>query len=152
LPALDRLQFRASSPVGPDLWIRDDGTLWWCRMWARAGKGAAPGLLQIGRDSDWSTVVWGPELVALKTDGTLWKWKPLRNGDMADQNFQTPPVRLGTHKDWVGLGFVMNDSAALAADGTIWGWPRQDRDSGNSEEWMVPSKRPVKMVNILDAK
>jgi ABC-type transport system involved in multi-copper enzyme maturation permease subunit len=152
LPALDHLQFRSVSPSGLAIWIRDDGTLWWHRMVAVGNKRAGPELVQIGKDSDWMAVVSGPDLLALKTDGSQWKWKPLPYGESINSVLQEAPDRLGRHNDWVGLAYWMDQSVALAADGTIWGWPRQDRNSGDSDAWLAPSRRPARIENILDAR
>ncbi len=76
-------------------------------------------------------------------------------GRYIDGPLEGHPVRLGTHDDWVALGNWNGESVALAADGTLWSWPASDAPPGwdrdEPNDWLVPSRRPAKIENILDA-
>jgi ABC-type transport system involved in multi-copper enzyme maturation permease subunit len=169
LAALDHFQFRSLNPypciANVEAGVRDDGTLWywdeWKDLWGTrkerppASKTALPELLQIGKDSNWAAVASGfYQLVALKTDGTIWRWKLIRGRNRNVGALQEAPERLGTHQDWVALGCWLNQSVALAADGTFWRLPRNDVPWGwgdDSEGWLAPSRRPAKIENIFGA-
>jgi hypothetical protein len=162
LAALDHFQFRSLNPypciANVEAGVRDDGTLWywdeWKDLWGTrkerppASKTALPELLQIGKDSNWAAVASGfYQLVALKTDGTIWRWKLIRGRNRNVGALQEAPERLGTHQDWVALGCWLNQSVALAADGTFWRLPRNDVPWGwgdDSEGWLAPSRRHAK--------
>jgi alpha-tubulin suppressor-like RCC1 family protein len=178
VPFLDHANFQRlkSFPNLPDLeiGIRADGTLWYWDSIAldpylqqsaalRQAKGMtwtgpAGGIVQIGKDSNWAAVGGGRfEVVALKTDGSVWRWNLYRafrfEGSRAmAEGLKEAPVRLGTHNDWVALGCCMDETVALAADGTLWCWPQSDGpDSWYNEDWLAPSKRPAKIENIFGA-
>jgi ABC-type transport system involved in multi-copper enzyme maturation permease subunit len=153
-PALDHMQFQSlnTCPIFPEsqVGLRDDGTLWHLGSNPRAVR-------QIGHDTNWAAETFGSsQLVALKTDGSIWEWKfDFRRGPM-DQKLQEAPVRLGTHKDWVALGSWLRDPVFLAADGTLWRWSQSDRPYWLSPEregeWLAPSRRPAKLENILGSR
>jgi hypothetical protein len=154
LPTLNRLRFRSGSSFGLEVWVRDDGTLWWHRIeGSQIGSGYRMGmqeLVQIGKDANWTEVTSGPQLLALKSDGTIWKWKR-REGESLQDSLEKPPKQLGSHNDWVGLGYWTGRSASLSADGALWIWPNHEQTPVNSDEWLAPSTRPVKIENILNA-
>ena len=142
MPALDNVQFQClnSSPIGNgyEIGVRDDGTLWYLDFWkdraarrqkvmSPAGGAMMPGLVQIGKDSNWVAVAGGMQVMALKTDGSIWKWRidPNQEG-VGFVRLSEPPVQLGTHHDWVALGCWGYENVALAADGTLWHWPATD--------------------------
>lgn len=156
MPTLNRLRFKSgSSPFGLEVWIRDDGKLWWHEIeGSQIGSGYRTGvqeLVQIGKDANWTQVMGGNQWLALKSDGTIWKWKR-RRGESMQEFFGKPPVQLGSHNDWVGLGCWTGRPAALSADGALWVWPNQEEETpANSEGWLAPSTEPVKIENILSA-
>jgi hypothetical protein len=163
VPQVDDVQFRSLSSSETSLpievGVREDGTLWYWNWWAAehakpgsASNGAAaPGLVQIGKDSNWAAVAGGFwSLMALKTDGSIWQWSLVReNRGAGPEALQVPPERLGTHHDWIGLGYWRDDRVFLSADGTMWSWP----DSGLPARWsyglLAPSRRPAKIENIF---
>jgi ABC-type transport system involved in multi-copper enzyme maturation permease subunit len=171
LKSLDNLRFRSlnSYPSLPDteVGLRDDGTLWYW-TWRESGAVSKGNVeewnwysqqslrtSQIGNDSNWAAITGGAnQLVAMKTDGSLWKWD-LRRGRWWESGgaVQAAPRRLGSHDDWIGLGCWLTDPVALAADGSLWclapmptpaGWSDED-----SEAWLAPSRRFSKIENIL---
>jgi hypothetical protein len=160
-PDLDHIQFQSLNVrpnfSGIQVGLRDDGTLWYWDWFPQAVR-------QIGHDSNWAAATFGySQLVALKTDGSIWEWKfnPWEwNFDPTlrtmDQKLQGAPVRMVTHDDWVGLGSWLGDTVTLAADGTLWRCPRSDVwpwfRVNESSLWLAPSRRPAKIENILGAK
>jgi hypothetical protein len=187
MPALDHVQIQSlnsfqsvsSYLIMPqmEIGVCDDGTL---RYWefsfdphilsqllllqAKGMTWTDPGrLAQIGKDSDWAAVSGGDwQLVALKTDGSIWRWNLLPRERVPEGDhpwtpaelLQDPPERLGTHQDWVAVGCCENQIVTLAADGTLWCWP-PSRWPGRSwymdELWLTPSRRPAKIENIFGA-
>jgi len=146
--------------------VRDDGTLWYQSdqlvqgqnrlMWANQPNKAS--LNQSGKDSDWAELVSSSErLVARKTDGSLWAWERQMGGGWFWEPFSVlrqPPVRLGTHSDWVGLGVLGPDIVSLAADGSLWGWPRLEPVrifSGDSQTLIAATRKPTLIENIFSS-
>jgi alpha-tubulin suppressor-like RCC1 family protein len=80
-------------------------------------------MLQSSAETNWVAVAMSWQLmVALKSDGTLWKWEWKTSNPAAD--FTGPPTRLGIHHDWVAIAAGSGDGVvALAADGSLWFWP-----------------------------
>jgi hypothetical protein len=120
--------------------VRADGTLWMSFGTPR------PRDVQIGSDTNWIAVAchrnW---LVALKSDGTLWRCSTGYLGQDADQQ---QLVRLGTHNDWVSLMAVSWGVVTLAADGSLWFWP--DRSGYQySELGLAIPKRPQFIANVF---
>jgi ABC-type transport system involved in multi-copper enzyme maturation permease subunit len=169
-----------------ELGIRNDGTLWywtwrspgpgevtatnragavWNWHWQRslggekAGSPAPyPNLVQIGKDSDWTSVTSGRfQVLATKTDGSIWRWKLNEGPHMAAVTaLIEEPHQLRTHHDWIALGCWLNNPVALAADGSLWylptmgvPWGWRDEDS---EAWLAPSSRFSEIENILAKK
>ena len=178
LPGLNNIRTRSLARVPNSMsfvYVRDDGTLWfwnwkkdrWLRAQGEKG-GSAPE--RIGTESDWADFVssWY-SLVALKKDGTLWKWD-LDASKMDGENWnyssskntalavlEEPPMRMSTHSDWVGLSTLGWRTVSLSADGGLWIWPwphPEDFTSPleNGQQWgliLVPSRRPELVENIF---
>jgi hypothetical protein len=168
MPGLDHVQFKSLNwcPIGYSfrIGVRDDGTLWYWdwsseQYLRRQGalspaKGLAPPtLVQIGNHTNWVAVASALyQLVALKTDGSIWQWNLDPHFDRQTKTLQNPPARLGTNSDWVSVGCVQGQIAALAADGSLWRWPEADlgaRWYWYPDQWLAPSRRPAKIENIL---
>jgi alpha-tubulin suppressor-like RCC1 family protein len=107
----------------------------------------------LGKRSDWVSVAGeGETVVALKADGTLWKWKfaddPISNPESASA------VRLGKYSDWIAIAEQFGGVTSLAADGSLWFWRSDDlRFSSASAETplLAASRRPLRIGNIFDA-
>jgi ABC-type transport system involved in multi-copper enzyme maturation permease subunit len=108
---------------GVGSYIRKNGTLWrYVRVYIHNDQNEFR-IFQCGRETNWvsSAATWD-WMVALKSDGTLWKWDSSRISYPVD--FSAPPTRLGIHKDWVALASAEGGVVSLAADGSLWFWPQ----------------------------
>jgi len=104
---------------------------------------------QIGTDTNWVALAGSmSDFVALKTDGTLWRWN-LTSGEAA-RLAQAKPERFDGRSDWVGLVSAEDGVAALAADGRIWFWHLEERHPGvQSPRLLAPSRRPELVANLF---
>ncbi len=128
--------------------VRADGALWVSNQHFRKdGQGwEGNGYLQIGKEPNWAAVaVTWPSLVALKTDGSLWKWKPMQTSTAEFD--QSPPAPLGIHRDWLGLISVLDGAVSLAADGSLWLWPNS-QPFGGANALKAP-KQPQFLGNVF---
>lgn len=141
--------------------VRDDGTLWICpQIWTNSHYVASE-MVQVGRETDWTTVVAPVEnIVALKSDGSLWKWGAYRTVPSNGSPWQSPsviasttPTRLGLHNDWVGLVGESYGFTSLAADGSLWYWPDKywpDEVAFEYSSLLKISPKPELLANIFD--
>ena len=160
VPALDRIKFKSLNRypcvLNIEAGVRDDGTLlfWWP---SRDYLALNPRLFKIGKESDWAAVASGfYQLVALKTDGTVWSWDLLQGHQPASVAvLQKQPKRVGTHSDWLAVGCWYGQSVGLSADGTFWDLPSAEANIGsgydNRVPWLAPSRRASKIENIFGA-
>lgn len=122
--------------------INTNGELWLTCL----RENQKPNNFQIGQNEKWKAVAFvnGNSLIALRNDGTLWKWSNLWN--LIQNSDAVKPSRLGNHSDWIALStFDYQNSVALAADGSLWIW---DAPSGHA--WLVPSRKPIFIGNIFE--
>jgi hypothetical protein len=104
--------------------VRDDGTLWAYGDLHYRNRGEFE-MIQSGSDTNWMSVAVTWEwMVALKSDGTLWKWD-FHNAVVANA-VRVPPIRLGIHDDWVALVGIWGGVISMAADGSLWFWPSRE--------------------------
>jgi ABC-type transport system involved in multi-copper enzyme maturation permease subunit len=119
-----------STAYGGELgaYIRKDGTLWIYdelddhdnKFYVQKFKA-----LQSGRETNWvSVAVTWDTMVALKSDGSLWRWERKNHSFAVD--FTATPTRLGIHDDWVAITNAGGGVVALAADGSLWFWPYRE--------------------------
>jgi len=136
------------------LGVKQNGSLW---MWGWNGQGSAgDGRLErsvhieggrppvalpptrIGTDSDWASVSAGEgSLMAIKTNGTLWRFAHANGGRSVDadpdETTETPaqpatpsavpvPQQLGTDADWVQVSTARSHTLGVRSDGSLWGW------------------------------
>jgi len=153
MPYLDELNFKTASLHWPILaYVREDGRLMigfisTGRMNEPANdQPAGQPFVTCGNETNWVAAAVGPDaLIALKADGTLWKWSLINREPITDV-VQTSPVRLGIHNDWTALASSpWYGTYALAADGSLWLWPA----GGFQSLVMQPRKRPEFIANIL---
>ena len=99
--------------------VLPDGSLWrWGQPEGPAfPRAAAPE--QIGTNRDWAkiTVLNGPRVYALRTNGTIWEWGQLPNG-----RFTNEPVQRNLETDWTDIAVTDRNRVALKRDGTMWAW------------------------------
>jgi hypothetical protein len=134
--------------------IGNDGTLWISnRHYVEDGNDHGwhgKGFSQFGSETNWLTVAatWNG-MVALKSDGSLWKWNFPENSP-ADAA-KIPLVRLGIHNDWVAIANTWRGVVALAADGSLWLWPIGDYENyyGMMPLLKLP-KQPEFLGNVFD--
>jgi len=129
--------------------VRDDGTLWiYGDLHARNRDEFE--MLQSGHDTNWVSVAanW-EEMVALKADGTLWRWET--RYQIFAKAFTGPPTRLGIHDDWVAVAGTRGGVVAMAADGSLWVWPSQE-DYRYSQALMRLPKQPRFLGNVFAKK
>jgi len=113
---------------------KTDGTLW---AWGDNGYGrlglnqntpvkiSSP--TQIGTDTTWNDIgVNEDNLVATKTDGTLWTWGRNNEGTLAsnapEPSMKSSPTQVGTGTDWSKAGGGYYTGHAIKTDGTMWVW------------------------------
>jgi hypothetical protein len=152
-PELDHTLWRSLANSGPfqiQMGVRDDGTL---QVWGDLGNG------RIGTETNWVAVTCLHEavddlkIVALKTDGSLWRW------DFSMRRHSNPaaarPFRISSHKDWVAITADWTGLVGLAADGSLWRWqfePGVSHVAGfNVPPLLAASRRPQRLGNIFDA-
>lgn len=132
--------------------VKTNGTLWgWgANIYGMLNLGSdniqmTP--IQISAETNWSKVIVGSHhTLAIKTDGTLWACGLNNHGQLGDGtitnrfNF----VQIGTDTNWSDLGTEFyENSLAIKADGTIWGWgnfTNNQLGSGFPSEVHVPTQ------------
>jgi hypothetical protein len=116
---------------------------------------------QIGSETNWSATAFGGNAngLALKSDGTLWKWNPdYRQRANDDPGFalrQSMGKRFSEHDDWVAVAAWWEGNIALAADGNLWFWPTVAIpimiDPFQIPALRAPSRRPQLLGNVFAA-
>lgn len=114
--------------------LKTDGTLW---TWGSDsigqlgnGNSLTSNVLiptQIGTDTNWDTVSAGKDnVLARKTDGTLWSWGSNNSGKLGIGNttYKTSPVQVGSLNTWLKIATGNDHCGAIKNDGTLWIWGR----------------------------
>ena len=133
-------------------YIRKDGTLWLFANFYSNVPGQSNQrefkIMQRNQDTNWvsSAVTWN-WLVALKSDGTLWKWDS-QSGHYPFSARSTAPTRLGIHNDWVAITGVSGGVVSLAADGSLWFWPENNYYNYGQTLLKLP-KQPQSLGNVF---
>jgi alpha-tubulin suppressor-like RCC1 family protein len=109
--------------------LKNNGTLWY---WLNAGS--TP--VQWGTDSDWDTIVgWTADvMVAIKTNGTLWKLETGTDGQPGSM------TQFGTDTDWLTAKVTSNGTFnyAIKTNGTLWKFnttTNQFEQDGTDTNW-----------------
>jgi ABC-type transport system involved in multi-copper enzyme maturation permease subunit len=144
---LDPVEFQTFSDINDirKAYIGKDGTLWVSSGHSDENDSwKGTGFLQVGKETHWLAVaVTWPCVVALKPDGSLWKWNFRR--DFTVGVAKIPPTRLGIHSDWVALTGAAGVVVSLAADGSLWLWP-----TANYEAALLKApKQPEFLGNVF---
>jgi alpha-tubulin suppressor-like RCC1 family protein len=141
----DQIPLEKLSRAGDSLgaYVRKDGTLW---LYDEL-HGHEFETLQSGTDTNWiSVAVTWDWMVALKSDGTLWKWDWHNHSFAID--FTAPPTRLGIHNDWISIVNAEGGVVSLAADGSLWFWPCRKYYEYSSTLLKLP-KQPQFLGNVF---
>ena len=128
--------------------VKVNGELWlsW-RQWAN-NVSIGSGTIQLGQNSKWKAVAFANRsLLALRSDGTLWRWTPF--WDLTRHPGWVKPAQVGSYSDWITLGgrdLAPGQGLAIAldADGSLWVWSEPSR-----HVWLAPSRKPVYLSNIF---
>lgn len=122
------------SRIGTDgksvLAVKTDGTLW---SWGENGlgqlgngttTGPTSSPVQVGTLTNWADVGVGArsQVVAIKTDGTLWGWGSEYSTFDASTVNRSSPVQLGTSSDWAEFCMGTDTQWARKTSGEIYAW------------------------------
>jgi len=132
--------------------IKTDGTLW---AWGNNAYGqlglrdtinrSSP--VQVGALTNWSDVVSqydGQNIIAIKTDGTLWTWGRNIFGQLGlgDKVNRSSPTQVGALTNWSKI-YYFNSAYAIKTDGTLWAWGNNSAGQlgiGNGENKSSPTQ------------
>ncbi|HEY5233171.1 MAG TPA: ABC transporter permease [Verrucomicrobiae bacterium] len=151
---LDQVSFQtlSLSGNGEKVCVQSDGTLWLSWNFEQNGKEIYSNFVRVGTETNWANVVvtWNG-MVALKSDGTLWKWDLPYGDSLFSLNSAASPTRLGIHNDWVALTGVLSGVVSLAADGSLWLWPDKTFYDAYYEYgyWLKLPKQPQFLGNVF---
>ena len=124
--------------------IGTNGELWFASgQWDQRSKYVPQSKFQLGKGMKWKAATyagWDDEIIALRSDGTLWKWSHLWQLDFDPEKIHA--TQLGNHSDWMALPDSWS-GIALAADGGLWFWGMRD------VLFLAPSRKPVFIGNIF---
>ena len=128
---------KISSRLNFTLAVKSNGTLW---AWGNGGYGS---LAQVGRQSltnrsspvqvgtltNWAEVSVGRgNVLAVKTDGTLWSWGLAIYGGLGlgDTTARSSPVQVGALTNWSKVAAISCVGLATKTDGTLWSWGKNN--------------------------
>lgn len=119
----------------------------WLSNGDRKGAEYVPSVeIPIGRGAKWKAfelIEPSARIIALRSDGTLWKSSSFRKWDGTSDQIQM--TQMGNHSDWIALFSGYWNGFAIAADGSVWSW-------GEPSYFLLgPSRRPVYIGNLLQA-
>ncbi len=128
-----------------EAYISSNGALYFWQKDQANAQVRRSGFQQIGSETNWQNVaILHDWMVALKKDGTLWKWN-IGSQNTAPIDQQTP-VRLDRHADWIGICSTWSGIVSLAADGSLWVWPSADKYDFALTR---PPRQPHRIGNVL---
>ncbi len=146
--------------------IKTDGTLWaWgYNLNGRLGLGdgspsnnySSP--VQVGTDTNWSSVSNRSHVLAIKTDGTLWSWGHNDDGQLGhgDTTSRSSPVQVGIDTDWEQIDQSLAMSGAIKTGGSLWTWGRgnggrlgHNNTTSLSEPTQVGSLTDWNVLNLI---
>tara|TARA_R110000868_G_scaffold122753_1_gene325462 strand:+ start:189 stop:1340 length:1152 start_codon:yes stop_codon:yes gene_type:complete len=80
---------------------------------------------QVGALTTWSiTIAGNADVLAIKTDGTLWSWGRNQAGQLGlgDIASRSSPVQVGALTTWSVIKIGDSHSVAIKTNGTLWSW------------------------------
>jgi ABC-type transport system involved in multi-copper enzyme maturation permease subunit len=119
---------------------------------SRQKWGFFPETIRLGEETNWLAMADNHnDVVALKTDGSLWKLEFSTDPIVDADGFTATP--LSRHSDWVALTEAMDGVVALAADGSLWFWEMERRYSlgFTLQPILAASRRPQLIGKLLDS-
>lgn len=132
--------------------LKQNGSLW---AWGLNRKRqVGPGYMstnvfkptRIGVETNWSQIWAGDQKsLALKTDGSLWRWDYNGSGQLGDgrTNDSAVPTMIGTNRDWRMITSSPMTSYALKTNGTLWdlggGYETVPRQISSDTNWITCS-------------
>lgn len=142
------------------LGVGEDGVLRVIAYWGLVSKaggrqqnwGLVPENIPLGEETNWVALADNrDDVVALRTDGSLWKLGFSADPITKPRGFTATP--LSRHSDWVALTGAMDGMIALAADGSLWFWAMEGRHYYPSAFTLQPllavSRRPQLIGNVF---
>ena len=111
--------------------IKSDGTLW---TWGRGASFGATGHnnltnysspVQVGSLTNWANISIGFfQMIAIKTDGTLWSWGANNLGQLGLGNttYYSSPKQIGALTNWSSTSCGNYHVLSIKTDGTLWSW------------------------------
>ena len=114
--------------------------------------GFIPQSIRLGEETNWLAMADNHyDVVALKTDGSLWKLG-FSSDPLVDTDGFTA-TRLSRHADWVAITAAMDGMVTLAADGTLWFWAMEPHYSSGFtlQPMLAASRRPQLIGNLFDS-
>lgn len=81
--------------------------------------------VQVGSDTTWSEIGVGQnQVLAIKTNGTLWGWGHNASGALGQNNvvYRSSPVQIGSLTNWSKIAAGTDFALAIKTDGTLWCW------------------------------
>lgn len=91
-------------------------------------------LFRIGTDTDWMDVTTdGGHVLAKRRDGSIWSWGNNWSGQVGNgtsSNVVGSATRISSDTNWTAIACGRNNSFALKADGTLWGWGEEPAGNG----------------------
>src|SRR6185437_5641456 len=147
---LDQISINTFSRIGNSAmtYVSTNGTLW-ASFWSGTNFSK---FRQLGAETNWVAVAAAnSKLVALKNDGTLWKWD-LHYEELGQKLVASSPVRFGIHNDWVAVVGMWDGVVSIAADGSLWYWLPSYYGweyNGDYASLMKPPKQPEFLGNVF---
>tara|TARA_B100000131_G_C18051629_1_gene586687 strand:- start:55 stop:1272 length:1218 start_codon:yes stop_codon:yes gene_type:complete len=147
--------------------IKSDNTMWaWgYNQWGALGqnktnnsspKGGRSSPVQIPGSWKLGSLGGGRNMMAVKTDGTLWVWGRDYNGSFAQNAPPQPassPVQVGTDTNWkLARGSEDGQNLAIKTDGTLWGWGTNDPGGlglNNKTQYSSPVQIPGNWGQVI---
>ena len=141
---------------GSYLALKTNGTLWSWGL-ANAGQNGRNNIInssspiQIGSDTNWSSLYGLGSLYAIKTNGTLWAWGQNGSGSIGDNTVVTrsSPVQVGTESNWLKVYASENFAFATRTNQTtVFAWGL----NGNgqlADSTVVNKSSPVQIPSMV---
>ncbi|WP_274653765.1 RCC1 domain-containing protein [Paenibacillus humicola] len=145
-----------SAGLAYSLALKSDGTVWaWGRNdYGELGDGSTvqqrttPVQVQ-GLDSVTAIAAGSSQSLALKSDGTVWGWGKINNGD-GTSTARNTPVQLTGLNGVIAIAAGSGHNLALKSDGTVWAWG-QNQDGQLGDGSTVQRTTPVQVQGLDSA-